>query len=61
MINDFKSTSDISEIKDIVKMKGYSDAYRIKIKDYRLGFYLKRSIVVLAVFKKREDIYKVFP
>ena len=42
-------------------MKGHSYAYRIRIGDYRLGFYFEDNTIFLARFLKRSDIYKVFP
>ena len=51
-------TQNISNIK---RMKGHSEAYRIRIEKYRLGFYFDGEVIELARFAKREDIYKLFP
>ena len=56
-----KSAINLSEISNIKKMKGHSDAYRIRIGDYRLGVYITKDKVEIARFLKRSDIYKVFP
>ena len=42
-------------------MSGHSDAYRIRIGDYRLGIYYYEDTVTITRFVKREDIYKLFP
>ncbi|WP_313374073.1 plasmid stabilization protein [Chishuiella sp.] len=51
----------IDDIANIKKLKGYSTAYRYRVGDYRLGFYLNENVIELAKFVKRNDIYKVFP
>lgn len=51
----------LTEIPDIVKMKGFSTAYRFRIDEYRLGFFKYENTIELARFVKRNDIYKVFP
>jgi mRNA interferase RelE/StbE len=43
------------------KLKGSKNAYRIRIGDYRLGFFLKENTVELTAFAHRKDIYKYFP
>jgi mRNA interferase RelE/StbE len=42
-------------------MSGHPEAYRIRIGDYRLGFYYTENQIEIARFLKRNDIYKVFP
>ena len=56
-----KNTENINLLSNIKKMKGHSEAFRIRIGKYRLGFYFDGEVIELARFAKREDIYKVFP
>lgn len=56
-----ENAENINELKGIKKMKGHPFAYRIRIGDYRLGFYLEDNTIVMTRFLKRSDIYKVFP
>ena len=56
-----KKTENINLLSNIKKMKGHSEAYRIRIGKYRLGFYFDGEVIELARFAKREDIYKLFP
>jgi mRNA interferase RelE/StbE len=56
-----KNTENINLLSNIKKMKGHSEAYRIRIGKYRLGLYFDGEVIELARFAKREDIYKVFP
>jgi mRNA interferase RelE/StbE len=56
-----KNAENINLLSNIKKMKGHSEAYRIRIGKYRLGFYFDGEVIELVRFAKREDIYKVFP
>lgn len=51
----------LNQIHNIVKMKGQSTAYRIRIGDYRLGIFYEDNTITIARFLKRNDIYKLFP
>jgi mRNA interferase RelE/StbE len=56
-----KNTDDLDLVSNIKKLKGYQNAYRIRIGKYRLGFYFDGEVIELTRFAKREDIYKLFP
>lgn len=60
-IIDLKKAETMNEFSNIKKLKGYQNAYRIRIGKYRLGFYFDGEVIELARFAKREDIYKLFP
>lgn len=57
-IEEVDTLFDVSSIK---KMSGHSEAYRIRIRDYRLGIFYSEEKITIARFLKREDIYKLFP
>jgi mRNA interferase RelE/StbE len=42
-------------------MSGFKNAFRIRVRDYRIGFYYENDIVELARFLHRGKIYKVLP
>ncbi|MBE0424936.1 MAG: plasmid stabilization protein [Lutibacter sp.] len=46
---------------NVKKMQGYSNAYRIRIGDYRLGLFIENGQIEMVRLVKRNDIYKVFP
>jgi len=52
---------NINEIRNIKKLKGYKDFYRIKIGSYRLGLKIEKDIVYFVDIDHRKDIYKHFP
>ena len=56
-----KAANNLSEIKNIKKLKGHSIAYRIRLGDYRIGIFYENNIVEFIRIAHRKDIYKVFP
>lgn len=56
-----ENAKNLKEIKNSKKLSGNPFAYRIRIGNYRLGYYFENNNVELARFLKRSDIYKVFP
>ena len=61
IVKGLKEASNLEQLPSLKKMLGHPKAYRIRIGDYRLGFYLDNDTVILVRFLKRSDIYKVFP
>ena len=61
VVKSLKEASSLDYLQSIKKMLGHPKAYRIRIGNYRLGFYLDNDTVILVRFLKRSDIYKVFP
>ena len=61
-IQELKKSSSIEEVSGIKQLKGHSTAYRMRIKNYRLGFFVKETeTLLLQRFVKGNDIYKLFP
>ena len=56
-----EESEDLFQISSVKKMSGHPNAYRIRIGDYRLGFYNIDGTIEIARFVKRNDIYKLFP
>ena len=61
VLEEIKKTTDLSVLGDLKKLKGHPSAFRIKVDDYRLGFFLENDQVILTRFLNRKDIYKFFP
>jgi mRNA interferase RelE/StbE len=60
-INDIKIVKDIRQIKNLKKLKGHNFAYRIRIKDFRIGIFIENNIVEFVRILPRKDIYESFP
>ena len=61
VIRELETSSSVRSISNVKKMTGYKNAYRVRIRDYRLGFYYENDIIELASFQHRSKIYRVFP
>jgi len=51
----------LSEIPDCKKLKGFKNAYRIRMGNYRVGFLFEDETVKLSRVLNRKDVYKYFP
>jgi len=61
LILTIEQAKTIDEISNLKKLKGHKFAFRIRIGDYRVGFFLESGKVIFARIVHRKDIYKVFP
>ena len=61
LIRLFESADDLNSIPNLKKLTGHKSAYRVRIGDYRVGFFYESSKVIFARVVHRKDIYKVFP
>ena len=60
-IEAIKLATKLSDIQNLKKIKGHKTAYRIKIGDYRIGFYFTKNELEFCRILHRKDIYKFFP
>lgn len=56
-----ESAHSITQIRNIKKLTGFDNYYRIRIGDYRIGLKIDGDTVYFVVFEHRKDIYKKFP
>lgn len=56
-----ENSKDLSKIKNIKKLAGYHNYYRVRINDYRLGIKFENETVYFVIIEHRKDIYKLFP
>jgi len=61
IIKKVKNASNLSEIKNLSRIKGTSNYYRIRIRDYRIGLKIEQKTVTFVRVLHRKDIYKYFP
>ncbi len=60
-IINIENSNQLNEIKNLKKLKGFTNAYRIKISTYRIGLYLENDLLVLYFIAHRKEIYRFFP
>ena len=51
----------IKDIRGLKKLKGATNEYSIRIKDYRIGVIISKTTVEFIRCLHRKDIYKYFP
>ncbi len=56
-----ESSDNLSNIPNLKKLAGHRSAYRVRIGDFRVGFFYENNKVIFARIVDRKDIYKVFP
>jgi mRNA interferase RelE/StbE len=57
----FIEADALKEISGIKKLKGHPNAFRVRIKNYRLGFFAEGDSLVLSRILHRKEIYRYFP
>ena len=61
LIHNIQNIDSITELPNVKKLTGFSDAYRIRIKTLRIGIFITENQVEFARVAYRKDIYKVSP
>ena len=56
-----KKATVLEKITNVKAIKGKKNAYRLRVGDYRLGFFVYNDTVEFARVAHRKDIYKLFP
>jgi mRNA interferase RelE/StbE len=60
-VNAVKSSQNLESVHNVKKLKGNPSAFRIRIGDYRIGFFYENDTVIFSRFLNRKDIYIYFP
>ena len=61
IIDEVKEAENLTQIKNLRKLKGYKTYYRIRFGDYRIGIEILGDEIIFARFLHRRDIYRYFP
>lgn len=61
VIEQVETTPLLDQIPNLIKLKGDSDYYRIRIGTYRIGIKVEQDIVIFIRCLHRRDIYRYFP
>ncbi len=61
VIMEAKVASSLSVMKNVKKMEGSNDYYRVRIGDYRVGIKLQNKTLIFLRCLHRKDIYRYFP
>lgn len=61
IIVEIETAGRLSELSNCRKLKGFKTAYRIRMGQYRIGFYHEDKTVELVRILHRKEIYASFP
>jgi mRNA interferase RelE/StbE len=61
IIEKIQQAEQLTQIPNLKKMKGYRNAYRIRLGEYRIGFLFENNTVKLSRVMNRKEIYRYFP
>ena len=61
VLEEIPNAADLSAIANLSKLKGDDTAYRIRVGDYRIGFFMKDDEIVMSRVLHRSEIYRYFP
>ena len=56
-----KIAESISDIGDCKKLRGHHNAFRIRLGEYRIGFFLDGETIIFSRCLHRKEIYHMFP
>ena len=60
-VEQVRQSVKVSDITNLKKLKGFTNEYRIRIGDYRIGIIIKDNIIEFIRILHRKDIYRYFP
>ena len=61
VFNQILAYQELSEISNIKKLKGENNAYRVRVGDYRIGFFVQGDTITFARVLHRREFYRYFP
>ena len=61
VITEAKSAPSLSAVRNIKKMEGSENYYRVRIGDHRIGVKLQGKTLIFLRCLHRKDIYRYFP
>jgi mRNA interferase RelE/StbE len=61
VLEQLQRADHLMEIPNLKKMKGFKNAYRIRLGAYRIGFLFEDNTIKLSRVMNRKEIYRYFP
>ena len=60
-IEEAARAANLAELRNLKKLRGTRNYYRIRLGDYRLGLLLESDTLAFVRFLHRKDVYRYFP
>lgn len=61
VFTDILAVQNLKEISNLKKLQGDDNAYRIRVGDYRIGFFLEDDTITFVRVLHRREFYRYFP
>lgn len=61
VMTEIPNSENFTNIDHVKKIKGDDNAYRIRIGDYRIGFFVEEDKIIFSRVLHRKEIYRFFP
>lgn len=61
VIKNIEGAISLQEISGVKKLSNSKNAFRIRIGNYRLCFYLEKGLILIVALGHRKEIYRRFP
>ncbi len=61
VVADSRKATSLLALKNVKKLEGSTDYYRIRVGDYRIGIKLQDETLIFMRCLNRKDIYRYFP
>jgi mRNA interferase RelE/StbE len=61
LVEEIRKVDRLVELPNVKKMRGFSNAFRIRLGEYRVGVFLENGTVILARMLHRKEVYRYFP
>jgi len=61
LVGRIEAAASIRQVDQVKKLRGFRNAYRIRIGNFRLGLLVQADFVQLVRILDRKNIYRVFP
>jgi mRNA interferase RelE/StbE len=61
LIEKCEAAEKLTDISNLKKMTSFTNFYRIKLGDYRIGLEYEDDTLIFIVVAHRKDIYDIFP
>lgn len=61
IVKEMQAAGSLRDLRNVKKLEGHTNAFRIRVGDHRIGFFFANSTIELARVANRRDIYRAFP
>jgi mRNA interferase RelE/StbE len=61
IIDEIEKAGQLSQLENCKKLTGFKTAYRMRMGQYRIGFYYENKTIELVRILHRKEIYRYFP